>query len=130
MDILVIGNGFDLAHGLQTKYADFLEQLKEIIKIGKLINLSNKKYYGSYDKENYELEKPNFDLVNNKKSEKYAIRFNDNIKEYIDCGVYDNISDYLEYRDYYDEERQRDILNENHELKNWILKINKNFDFN
>ncbi|MCI9542472.1 MAG: hypothetical protein HFG39_15845 [Lachnospiraceae bacterium] len=25
MDILVIGNGFDLAHGLQTKYADFLE---------------------------------------------------------------------------------------------------------
>lgn len=130
MDILVIGNGFDLAHGLQTKYADFLEQLKEIIKIGKLINLSNKKYYSSYDKENYELEKPNFDLVNNKKSEKYAIRFNDNIKEYIDCGVYDNISDYLEYRDYYDEERQRDILNENHELKNWILKINKNFDFN
>ncbi|MCI9542473.1 MAG: hypothetical protein HFG39_15850 [Lachnospiraceae bacterium] len=68
--------------------------------------------------------------MNNKKSEKYAIRFNDNIKEYIDCGVYDNISDYLEYRDYYDEERQRDILNENHELKNWILKINKNFDFN
>lgn len=130
MDILVIGNGFDLAHGLQTKYADFLEWLKEIIKIGKLINLSNKKYYSSYDKENYELEKPNFDLVNNKKSEKYAIRFNDNIKEYIDCGVYDNISDYLEYRDYYDEERQRDILNENHELKNWILKINKNFDFN
>lgn len=123
MDILVIGNGFDLAHGLQTKYADFLEWLKEIIKIGKLINLSNKKYYSSYDKENYELEKLNFDLVNNKKSEKYAIRFNDNIKEYIDCGVYDNISDYLEYRDYYDEERQRDILNENHELKNWILKI-------
>lgn len=28
MNILVIGNGFDLAHGLPTKYADFLEWVK------------------------------------------------------------------------------------------------------
>lgn len=33
MNILVIGNGFDLAHGLPTKYSDFLEFLKVIIKI-------------------------------------------------------------------------------------------------
>lgn len=26
MNILVIGNGFDLAHGLPTKYGDFLEK--------------------------------------------------------------------------------------------------------
>lgn len=25
MNILVIGNGFDLAHGLPTKYGDFLD---------------------------------------------------------------------------------------------------------
>ena len=25
MNILIIGNGFDLAHGLPTKYADFLK---------------------------------------------------------------------------------------------------------
>lgn len=25
MNILVIGNGFDVAHGLPTKYGDFLE---------------------------------------------------------------------------------------------------------
>ena len=25
MDILVIGNGFDLAHGLETRYKDFLD---------------------------------------------------------------------------------------------------------
>lgn len=25
MNILVIGNGFDLAHGLPTRYGDFLE---------------------------------------------------------------------------------------------------------
>ena len=28
MNILVLGNGFDLAHGLPTKYADFLEFIK------------------------------------------------------------------------------------------------------
>jgi len=31
MDILVIGNGFDLAHGLPTKYTDFLEYTKEFL---------------------------------------------------------------------------------------------------
>lgn len=30
MEILVIGNGFDLAHGLPTKYKDFLEFMKNI----------------------------------------------------------------------------------------------------
>lgn len=30
MNILVIGNGFDLAHGLPTKYGDFLKWVKEI----------------------------------------------------------------------------------------------------
>lgn len=33
MNILVIGNGFDLAHGLPTKYTDFLRFCKMIIKI-------------------------------------------------------------------------------------------------
>lgn len=39
MNILVIGNGFDLAHGLPTKYTDFLyfcNVVKEIIKGNKL----------------------------------------------------------------------------------------------
>lgn len=33
MNILVIGNGFDLAHGLPTKYTDFLEFCKMVSKI-------------------------------------------------------------------------------------------------
>ena len=33
MNILVIGNGFDLTHGLPTKYTDFLQFCKVIIKI-------------------------------------------------------------------------------------------------
>lgn len=34
MNILMIGNGFDLAHGLLTKYTDFLEWVKIIKKVG------------------------------------------------------------------------------------------------
>lgn len=33
MNILVIGNGFDLAHGLPTEYKDFLEFAKVIYQI-------------------------------------------------------------------------------------------------
>lgn len=39
MNILVIGNGFDLAHGLPTKYTDFLEFIKVIKQILKKDNL-------------------------------------------------------------------------------------------
>ena len=35
MDILVLGNGFDLAHGLPTGYIDFLEFCKSIMPIYK-----------------------------------------------------------------------------------------------
>jgi len=31
MKILIIGNGFDLAHGLSTKYTDFLDRAKEFL---------------------------------------------------------------------------------------------------
>ena len=39
MDILIIGNGFDLAHGLPTKYTDFL---KFIGVIQQVIAIKNK----------------------------------------------------------------------------------------
>lgn len=38
MNILVIGNGFDLAHGLPTKYGDFLEWVKVIEQVVKIKN--------------------------------------------------------------------------------------------
>lgn len=38
MNILVIGNGFDLAHGLPTKYGDFLEFVKVIRQVEKIKN--------------------------------------------------------------------------------------------
>ena len=33
--LLVIGNGFDLAHGLKTKYTDFLHFIKKKLSIGR-----------------------------------------------------------------------------------------------
>lgn len=36
MNILVIGNGFDLAHGLPTKYEHFLEWVKVIKQVVKV----------------------------------------------------------------------------------------------
>lgn len=46
MNILVIGNGFDLAHGLPTKYKDFLffcSVVKEIISDSKIDEIPNDK---------------------------------------------------------------------------------------
>ncbi|MBR2408258.1 MAG: bacteriophage abortive infection AbiH family protein [Lachnospiraceae bacterium] len=42
MNILIIGNGFDLAHGLPTKYTDFLEFVK---RIEVLSNIKSKTYH-------------------------------------------------------------------------------------
>lgn len=41
MEILIIGNGFDLAHGLPTKYTDFL-QICSIAKTAKVSWIENK----------------------------------------------------------------------------------------
>lgn len=41
MNILVIGNGFDLAHGLPAKYVDFLEFIRVIKSINELNILNN-----------------------------------------------------------------------------------------
>ena len=38
MNILVIGNGFDLAHGLPTKYTDFLDFIDVIEQVTNVKN--------------------------------------------------------------------------------------------
>ncbi|MFJ7841289.1 AbiH family protein [Lysinibacillus sphaericus] len=32
MDLIIIGNGFDIAHGLKTRYSDFLNYLLKLEK--------------------------------------------------------------------------------------------------
>ncbi len=58
MNILVIGNGFDLAHGLPTKYGDFLEfceRVKGIYDFSDHISLSDykSKYIDNWDMNDY-----------------------------------------------------------------------------
>lgn len=54
MNILVIGNGFDLAHGLPTKYTDFLEFCKRVLPIyqnveGRGVHLYQQEYLFDWD---------------------------------------------------------------------------------
>lgn len=37
MDLVVIGNGFDIAHGLKSKYSDFMEYLLTLEKKSEMI---------------------------------------------------------------------------------------------
>ena len=45
MDILILGNGFDLAHGLRTKYGHFLEYCKEKYPTTKNVGVDNSKNF-------------------------------------------------------------------------------------
>lgn len=70
MNILVIGNGFDLAHGLPTKYYDFIEFVKLIQEI--------------YDKEEYERN-----IIIKKAKQKNAI-YKEILEELLDDSIYEN----------------------------------------
>ena len=67
MNILLIGNGFDLAHGLPTKYPDFLEFVKVIKQILKICNGEDigDIDWGNINVQVKELIKPNMGNVRN-----------------------------------------------------------------
>ena len=46
--ILVIGNGFDLAHGLPTKYTDFLQFLRDVIELENSQEILAERFYSNY----------------------------------------------------------------------------------
>ena len=48
MNILIVGNGFDLAHGLPTRYSDYVHQISE--------ELDFKQYLG----ERYEIDEESY----------------------------------------------------------------------
>ena len=50
MNILIVGNGFDLAHGLPTRYSDYVHQISE--------ELDFEQYLG----ERYEIDKESYQL--------------------------------------------------------------------
>ena len=92
MNILMIGNGFDLAHGLPTKYGDFLLFAKmvkkaiEIMGIEKVIP-TNDKEYKSWTDDIESLQCGNLDLlfsnlISNEVSDKEKQKF-EGIKDYV-----------------------------------------------
>lgn len=76
MNILVIGKGFDLAHGLPTRYTDFLEFCKRVFPIYR--KETNINYYkGDLDKWNFDVKMIYFMLL--KLGKKISIGISDSI---------------------------------------------------
>lgn len=92
MKILVIGNGFDLEHGLPTKYKDFLDFMQCINFLKKNTKVITEEYFS------YELEKETKHIVDSNVKKYFCNKnllnfsfFNkwseeDNTKELIDCA--------------------------------------------
>ncbi len=111
MNILVIGNGFDLAHGLPTKYKDFLEFYKHVLPIyenieGRGIELYQQDYLVTW-KFNAEIKETLIDAYKSRKKvtvEKNILQFQTNypkldemyiiikdniwIKYFLECNMY------------------------------------------
>ncbi len=90
MEVLVIGNGFDIAHGLPTKYENFLDYMESFINIycngrigqkGALYNVSKPKYE-SIDRlrfENEELATELYNMIRNNRWISYIVSKRDGI---------------------------------------------------
>lgn len=89
MNILVIGNGFDLAHGLPTKYTDFLDWVNDIFLLTgdywwqeSYLGKKVLKYINTY------LDKQDFFVKNTDAF--YAFRYSVHLKERIAILIRDN----------------------------------------
>ncbi len=100
MNILVIGNGFDLAHGLPTKYQDFLE----------FIAFFKKKFISNYDKiESY------IPYGNEKHYEKYRDYFEKDIEKLVRNEFLSLIDNNLWF-DHFDKAFKNNLKNK----QNWL----------
>lgn len=80
MNILVIGNGFDLAHGLPTRYDDFLTFVEEFIKY-KVTNgcdLKFSDYFKSLNETNINLYKQIDEFIKDNRWLNYFLRLREN----------------------------------------------------
>lgn len=98
MNILVIGNGFDLAHGLPTKYTDFLkfvEVINQVIEIKNNDDISNLDWRG-INQQIKELIKINMGNVRNNifsQGQVWRELLEDNfwIEYFLQCLMYQNV---------------------------------------
>lgn len=125
MNILVIGNGFDIEHGLPTKYVDFLDFMKgiQIISIGAYIDkqmiFESRLYNPTKLDESILKHEPNNIVKQFLLNEKFFKResFNkwkseSNVKELIDCSTNNFWIEYLLKNTHYSYERWVDFESE------------------
>lgn len=105
MNILVLGNGFDLAHELPTKYTDFLDWLKDISEIKERIDWEDEIPTSINDFEDWK----------NKREDIWAVKFDDSF-----------LSLYWAFED--DEDYQSHLIGHG-EIKKWIFEHDNAFDF-
>jgi len=129
--IILIGNGFDLAHGLKTSYKSFIDNLWET-KIQYLKNNSQNDNDNEFDVNRRALthngsiiktykELKEFDLYH--KEEKISLKFKNDFLERISDTAFENWVD-IE-NEYFDE--LKSILELDKSNKSGILQLNKNF---
>lgn len=87
MNILLVGNGFDLAHGLETKYTDFLNIMKWWENVYRIYR--NRKMNEPRSKAFYEKLFENVELIDEKNIDRLdeIIRSNSWVKYYCECGA-------------------------------------------
>lgn len=105
MNILVLGNGFDLAHGLPTKYTDFLDWLKDISEIKERIDWEDEIPTSIND----------FGDWKNKREDIWTVKFDDSF-----LSLYWRVKD--------DENFQRRII-QHTKIKEWLIEHDNSFDF-
>lgn len=107
MNILLIGNGFDLAHDLPTRYLDFLEWLKDISYIKSRL----------YWEEELPKSESEYCAWSKKNEDVWTLKFDDNF-----------LFPYYHFKN--DEYRLRLLFkNKNNTIAKWILEHNNLFDF-
>lgn len=105
MDILIIGNGFDLAHGLPTTYSDFLDFIDKI----KMIHKKNRnldEFKNSYNNMHKSVKEYLIDAFSKFYFLNDTIPSNKNplIKE-----IYDNLKDNIWF-DFFEKLREKNLM--------------------
>jgi len=110
MNILIIGNGFDIAHGLPTTYKDFLKFIEQIKRIPK--------YNGTVKNFQSIIEQTGYDEFN---------KLHEGVAQYIDTVIRDDDNPYAKVKDIYIKSSNK-IIDEIIELSErniWIKWFNE-----
>ncbi len=141
MNILVIGNGFDLAHGLPTKYTDFLEfvkVIKQIIKICREEDIGDIDW-GNINVQVKELIEPNLGKVRNNlfsQGEMWSDLIGDNvwIEYFLQCNSFfkENWIDFEREISNVVQSLEKDMhgLSDNYSIDDEIVNLSNGFLYN